>query len=287
MEFLKALEEARLTRDASSRKILTYTDTLEKLYLSILILELIRRFSKYKKQAEQYAAATVRFPGYNKFRLHATDLYNFIYIADGDQNAMRMLKDPVSAWQLRQKTTIPVMILNGYLHQLKSGQSVTNASHMLIKLETATRIGSSEYKTLRRMLTTFDSLSAQGKKQVATKLLFAARAKLRNSDLIPILEKLVADNDLETLIPDTEPHISSPDLSTTGVDLSNYRFLVGSHHLAYTKKFLELAADGQSIPRDFVRAYLPIIEMIDDIVKGGPAFIQVLKSLQKRAKKQQ
>jgi hypothetical protein len=35
----------------------------------------------------------------------------------------------------------------------------------------------------------------------------------------------------------------------------------------------------------FVQAYLPAIEMIDDIVKAGPGYIQMLRALQNRAKK--
>jgi len=34
-----------------------------------------------------------------------------------------------------------------------------------------------------------------------------------------------------------------------------------------------------------VQAYLPAIEMLDDIVQAGPAFVQQLRALQKRAKK--
>ena len=34
-----------------------------------------------------------------------------------------------------------------------------------------------------------------------------------------------------------------------------------------------------------VAAYLPAIKMIDDIVKGGPAMVQQLRAVHKRAKK--
>ena len=51
-----------------------------------------------------------------------------------------------------------------------------------------------------------------------------------------------------------------------------------------TKKFLELAKNGQSVPSTFVKQYMPAIEMIDDIVKAGPGYVQMLRSLQKRAK---
>jgi len=34
-----------------------------------------------------------------------------------------------------------------------------------------------------------------------------------------------------------------------------------------------------------VQAYLPAIEMIDDLVQAGPAYVQQLRALHKRAKK--
>ena len=52
------------------------------------------------------------------------------------------------------------------------------------------------------------------------------------------------------------------------------------------KSFLEQARSGRSIPSNMVKAYLPIIDMIDEIVVAGPAYINLLKSVSKRAKKQ-
>jgi hypothetical protein len=76
-----------------------------------------------------------------------------------------------------------------------------------------------------------------------------------------------------------------PDLSTTGAELALYRYLVGDKNLALTKKFLEQAKDGKAASANMVQAYMPAIEMLDDIVKAGPAFIQNLRALHKRAKK--
>ena len=124
------------------------------------------------------------------------------------------------------------------------------------------------------------------KKKVVTKLLLATRAKLRNSDLIPHLEELAAQRDLETgQVADNEPTISTPDaLPTTNKDLMFYRYIVGPRNLVGTKKFLDMAKQGKSVPSPFVQAYLPAIQMLDDIVKAGPGYITMLRALQKRAK---
>lgn len=64
-----------------------------------------------------------------------------------------------------------------------------------------------------------------------------------------------------------------------------YGYLVGLGNAVRAKRFIETAEQGKSIPADFVKAYLPIIEMIDDIVDAGPGAVRQLQNLHKRFKK--
>jgi hypothetical protein len=86
-------------------------------------------------------------------------------------------------------------------------------------------------------------------------------------------------------VDDREPTVSTPDISTQGRDLAMYRYLVGGSNIVATKRFIDLALAGKSIPSSVVQAYLPAIKLIDDIVKAGPSHVSVLKALQKRAQK--
>jgi hypothetical protein len=157
---------------------------------------------------------------------------------------------------------------------------------LLIKLEADLNITNSDYKAIRRALAKYSSTSMQEKKKIVTRLLIAARAKLRTSDLIDEFSKLAADNNLETsAVVDNEPTVSKPDLGMSAKDASLYRYLVGTQNLAQARKFLELASQGRSIPNTMVQAYLPVIKMIDDIVQAGPTYVQHLRVLQQRAKK--
>lgn len=63
-----------------------------------------------------------------------------------------------------------------------------------------------------------------------------------------------------------------------------YGYLVGLENAMRATKFIDLAEQGRSVPSTLVEGYMPIIEMIDDIVNGGTAYIQQLKLLHKRAK---
>jgi hypothetical protein len=66
-----------------------------------------------------------------------------------------------------------------------------------------------------------------------------------------------------------------------------YGYLVGIDNAMKAIKAAELAEEGKGIPPQFVKAYAPIFEMIDDFVNAGPGAIQRLKSVHKSIKKRQ
>jgi hypothetical protein len=68
-------------------------------------------------------------------------------------------------------------------------------------------------------------------------------------------------------------------------DMALYRLVVGGENIMKCKNFLEFAKQQKTIPGSFVEGYLPLLEMIDDIVTAGPGYVQMLKVLHKRAKR--
>jgi len=285
LDFLSSLFEARMTRDSRDQKVLTYTDCAERLYLTLLILQLLNQYPTYRQLATRYARET-KHSNYDRFRMYSTDLYNFVYFVTGDEEAINKLKDPKNAMQMRKKSSFPTMAFNRYLGALQQGLIAPSIMQVFLNIETGLQIRNADYKSIRRSLFQFNTLSVRDKQNLVTRLLHAARAKLRSSDSIEHLEKLAADRNLETgRVNDAEPKVSVPDVSTQGRDLALYRYLVGGKNLVAVKRFIDSALSGKSIPSSIVGAYLPAIQLIDDIVKAGPAFVSVLKALQSRAKK--
>jgi|TARA_A100001388_G_scaffold87691_1_gene63407 hypothetical protein len=286
MEFIQELHEARLTRQASGLKTLTYTDCCERAYLTMLIMEVLRRFPNTAPYAHGYAKKTSGYDNYKHFRMSGTDLYNFVYFIVGDEDALDKLKDPGAAKTLRKRTYFPTMAFNRYVQTMKTGAvSEASTQQLFINVEGALRITNQDYKNIRRNLFSFNQISAQSRKLSITRLLLAARAKLRNSDIIQYLEELSAERDLEVYkVQDPEPKVSVTDIDVTGKDLLGYRYLVGSKNIMLTKKFLELAKNNKSVPANILQAYMPAIVMIDNIVKAGPGFVQMLRTLENRAK---
>jgi len=282
--FIQDMQEARLTRGQDSNRILTYTDCCERLYLSILMLEAMRQYPAYTGQVKRYAKMSTQ--KYFAYMSNRTDLHNFIYYVVGDNSAQEKLKDPNAAKAMRASTKIDIQELDRYLRMLGVGSSPTRVGPFLIKLEASLKITNTDYKEIRRVLTYFSNSTTGQRRAVITKLLFAARAKLRSSDLIDEFSKFVADTNLETsAVRDNEPTVSVPDLGKSARDISLYRYLVGQKNVALTKKFLELAGQGKSISSPYVQAYLPAVKMIDDIVQAGPTYVQNLRVLHQRAKK--
>lgn len=286
--FLKdEIYEARMLRDDNNARVLTYTDCSQRLYLILLCLELMRHFPRYSDIVKRYASNTTNRNNYNIFRMFSTDLHNFLYFVNGDDDAMDKLKDPEAAKGLRAKTRLPIMAVNRYLTQLSNNAQPSNPSELFIKLETALNIKNSDYKNIRRLITNMKSLSKIERENSTTKLLFAVRAKLRSSDIISDFEKFVKEKGLETRdVKDNEPTVSTPDLGSGQSALQFYRLLVGTGNLMAAKRFLDLAQSGQSIPSTFLKGYMPIIKMVDDIVSAGPTYVQNLRVLHNRAKKQ-
>jgi hypothetical protein len=285
MDFVSSLFEARMTRDSNDQKVLTYTDCSERLYLTLLILQLLNQYPTYRQLASKYARDT-KHSNYDRFRMYSTDLYNFVYFVTGNEEALNKLKDPESAKAMRKKSSFPTMAFNRYLMALQQGLIAPSIMQVFLNIENGLRISNTDYKNIRRNVFLFNSITEREKQNLVTRLLHAARAKLRSSDIIEYLEKLASDRNLETgRVDDREPTISIPDISTQGRDLAMYRYIVGGSNLVATKRFIDLALNGKSIPGSLVQAYLPAIKLIDDIVKAGPSFVSVLKALQSRAQK--
>jgi uncharacterized protein (UPF0147 family) len=288
MDFIREIHEARMTRSESNTRKLTYRDCCERAYLSLLILELLRQFPEYERYAKKYARETSRHTGYDHFRMNAPDLYNFLYFIQGDEEDMQKLKDPDAAWNERQRTQVPIMAVNRYLSKIAQGQKPQSPAQFLMKLESAIQIKAADYKVIRRTITNLDRLrSARDLKRAVTKLLYAARARLRSADIIDELEKIAADRNLEKSgVKDTQPTLSRPDTELTGSELLYLARIVGQRKLPLALKYIELSAKGKTIPSNVSQAFNPAIELLIDIIKGGGSYVARLKLLQREANKQ-
>lgn len=286
-EFLADLQEARMTKNADNQRKLTYADCKERAYLTLLMLQVMRYYPRHRITAARYAYKTVMYRDYARFRVDSTDLYNLFYFITGDDLALDKLKDPESAKKDRKRTLISVGKLNGYLRSLANAETPSARNYEILSLiERELSIRNSDYKQIRRRLSTFDTDTPKERQTTVTRLLFAGRTKLTDSDFLQQFTALTVDKNLENpSLTSPEPTLSTPDTAIPTKDLRNYRFLVPANAIPFVGKFLQSARSGRSILANFTQSYLPIIIMIDDIVQAGPAYIEQLKQVHNRAKR--
>lgn len=288
MDFIKDIHEARMTRNSSDQRDLTYSDCCEKMFLILCIIEVMRHDRDNTLFLQNYLRKTTTPDGYRHFRMTNTDLYNFVYFVNGDSDAMDKLKNPGEAKKIRRRTHVPVMAINRYLISVKGNPTDRNLQsfNFFHEVQNTIKEQTSAYSSLRRDVGNFVKLSIRDKKEVITKLLHAAQAKLRASDIIDYYSTWAGSNKLiDPTVKDTEIEISQPDLEKSPSDVSYYRLIVGNENAVRATKFVEYAAQGKATPINFIQSYLPIIQMVHDFVKAGPVAISQLKLLHQRIKK--
>lgn len=285
-EFLNELTEARMTRNSNNQRMLTYTDCKERAYLIILMMQVMRYYRTYRETVGHYAHKTVMYRDYDRLRVDGSDLYNLFYFITGDSKAIDKLRNPGNAFVERKKTLISVGNLNGYLRRMKRLETPSNTDDKdLFQLERELNITNSDYKTLRRRISSYGTDTKKERELTVTRLLFAGRAKLSDSDFLHYFSNMALDKNLEDFTrtdPEFDPSV--PD-NVSQAEVVNYKLLVSVNRLPYIAKFIENARAGRAIVANFVQAYYPIIQMVDDIVRAGPTYVQQLKILHNRAKR--
>jgi len=276
--FIKYVAEGRVVRRANDLQRYTFQEICEKIYLSFLTLSLLKNLNLTKNWVRSYARDTITYGAFDKIRYTANDLHNMLAVVDGDPEITKKLANKNSAMALRQRQSVPTLAVKRYLRLLNSDYE------FLSIMEKALGISNSDYKNLRRAIANFDTLDSRRKKITVTRLLQAVRSKLSGTDISRHLEHFSrkADFELDDVV-DAEK--ATTDLSMSGDELNAYRILVGPANIRRAKMAVRLAQDGKSIPANVVVAYVPIMNMIDDIANGGFAFVRLLQSIHTRAKK--
>lgn len=188
MDFIKELKEARMLRSESDLK-LTYTSACELLYLSVLTLEFLSRTKQGRSEVEKYAKNTAVYSNYSEFRAGATDLYNLIYFVQADSARVEKIFNSEDARKLRERTHLPTMALNGWLHSLSSGDS-SRGVYFLMQLEQALSINTSLYKEIRRLLS-YNNPVDTDINNMASRILNAYRTYMPMFDLLQSIEQVL------------------------------------------------------------------------------------------------
>jgi len=287
-KFLDFVTEGKMIRNSDGVSRLSFTDASDLVLLYFLALQIMRHYPGASNFAKSYAQEVLKWNDWNAFRSSGNDLYNLLNILDGDEKILDKLKDPRSGKIMRQRTHFPTLVAKRFLRSIAQGNraSVSDASD-LQRIDNDLINGATKYSTLRRRISNYAKLSTQDKKRVVTELENALKARGRNSDIVDYYTMFVNDYDLESsTVRDTEPTISISDpIVPDAKDIQMLRLLgVPNKDLPFAYKVLSIASRGLPIPARFAQAYAPIMRIVDDIVKAGPGYVNLLKQVHNRAR---
>ena len=285
MEFIKQIEEARLTRNKTTLSKFSYKDVCERFYLTLLIVEFLRQFQDSYKTVVDYAKKTESYTTFSQYKVGSTDLHNFIYIIIGNDKALSLLDDPASAKAMQQQLSFPTMAVSRYIKQIGAGTTPTQVFQLFSSIESGLGIKNSDYKKIRRVVAGRITNDRQLLTSTGNKLVHLARTNLRTGDLIDELEKIVTKDKLSSNKVGDKKSIAQASNLSGNTDLYYIAEIVGYKNVFMAIKFLELMEKGEMIPASVQKGFKPAIELLIDIIKGGPSYMTALKALQRQAKR--
>jgi len=285
-KFLDFVTEGNLVRTNNMERM-TFTDVSELVLLYFLALQTMRYYPQSRKYVKSYADEVLKWNDWNFHRASGNDLYNLLSIIDGDDRLIEKLKNPKAAKALKQRTYFPTLAVKRLLRDMASGKlpSMSDAGDIM-KIDTSLKNTSGSYSAIRRNVANYQRLTNSQRKDTVTRLEYAFKARGRNSDIIDYYIMFVMQYDLESRgLKDPEPMLSTPDSVEADVkDINMLRLLgVPTKDLPFAYKALSIVSKGMALPPRFAQAYMPIMQIINDIVKAGPGHVNLLKQVHKRA----
>jgi len=287
-KFIDFVTEGKLIRNNTMERM-SFTDVSDLVLLYFLALQTMRYYPQSRKFVRNYATDVLKWNDWSSHRNSGNDMYNLLTIIDGDKKIVEKLKDPKSALIMRERTYFPTLTAKRLLRDMASGKlpSIGDAGDIM-KIDSSLKNGITSYSILRRKVSNYIRMNNLERKDTVTRLENALKARGRNSDLVDYYVMFIMSYDLESnRVKDTEPTISISDPVEADVkDINMLRLLgVPTKDLPFAYKALSIVSRGQALPPRFSQAYQPIMQIIDDIVKAGPGYVNLLKQVHNKAKK--
>jgi hypothetical protein len=284
-KFLDFVTEGKMIRNTDGVSRLTFTDASDLTLLYFLALHVMRHYPISRRFAKTYSEEVLKWQNWDAFRSSGNDLYNLLNIIDGDEKIVEKLSNPRAAKVMRQRSSFPTLTAKRLLRSFANANPSMSDANDLVKIDNS--LQNSRYSGLRRRIANYKTLIPSERRRAVTELENALKARGRNSDIVDYYIMFVQDYDLESSqVKDTEPRVSVPDpVEADTKDIQMLRMLgVPNKDLPFAYKVLSLTSRGLGIPPRFAQAYRPIMQIIDDVVKAGPGYVNLLKQVHNRAR---
>lgn len=209
MEEFSSLCEARLIRTKNMLGSYSAKDVADLIFLYFIVLTILKKDFNAAPIAASYAKHTMRTGDWSSWRYSYNDLGMLIHTLFGSGDASSFLKDEKSNEIFMKKIRFNEQEAKNWLRDVVRGLDRTNRDRrFLLNLERNLGIDDSNYRSIRRLASEWQTLSHGERSLVVTRLLHAFRVRARKSELFMTLEALAKANNLE-IRGATNPEVSS------------------------------------------------------------------------------
>lgn len=195
------ISESALIPNLNKLRKYSARDVADLAFCYMLALHMCRQEFETAPWVRSYAQTTHDAQAYTHTNLNKTDLHQFLNVLIAQpHNWLSYMKDSDASQLLLHEIHVPHDVVNRFLRNLQQMNFDPELSgRLLMQLERALKITTSNYKSMRRILSDWhlDHVDTEAKRLVMTRLLQALRAKAAQGDIINKVARLSRDRGWE------------------------------------------------------------------------------------------
>lgn len=194
------LTESQLIPSVTRLRHYNLRDIADLAFLYFLALEILLKEQPTSNIAKDYADRTVKYNNFNNFMFTSTDLYIFLHILTGNNAEIPRgyLKDFEDNMELAKTMSPDFVSFKKYLRMMSDGLLTDDlARRLLLQIQFDLNIENPHYRSLRILISQWNTIPKQSKKIAITRLLQAFRFRALRSDLLPKLESVAKERNYE------------------------------------------------------------------------------------------
>jgi len=194
-DFIGNLSESNLfpSKNALTRK--SAEDMVELLYLYVCAIRILLAEDETESWARPYLRKTIQFDNFDRWRVNGTDLYSIlhsIYAPDV------VLKHEAESNKYRDNIVIDYDNLYRWMRAGSLNQSRSDVTKRLFtRMDYTFKIKNGSFRAIRRLVMDWPDLGKTDRQLAMTRLLQLLRVRAPRSELLPYLNRIARQHDLE------------------------------------------------------------------------------------------
>lgn len=198
-EIFNDLFESTLIRHRGRIKEFDVRGLANLFFLYVLALQIIKNEHKSESFAAEYMSETKQWGDYNSYRVSGTDLYTILFLLFGreNDNYASLLKNHSENESLSKTLQFDQQNFKRWAKNISEKHNDEDFdARYLLRLENDLHIKVSDYRSLRRLISSWKNLTKSEKSLVLTRIMFAFQNHAHQSELFPVLKTIAREGNL-------------------------------------------------------------------------------------------